>query len=277
MPDFARRSTMRMASRIASASRIWPRLTAKCSASSRSDGVRPVVASRAREQIGGKFGEQVVFFHRQPLCAWASRKRSEIVNPRPGCSGMAIIPSFDLDRLLDQVVDHRVGAERIFDDEACRRGRADMQPGEEAGRAGPQMRRQAQVERAGDRADPHRLADAAAERRIRLEDVGRLQDGEVAEGKTRRLALAGGDRHAAGRAHLGHAGLVVGDDRLLEPGEIAVGDQLHEALGVGDRIGAVRVDHDVDVRAERFARRAHAGGRNVRRAVHRADPHLHAP
>jgi hypothetical protein len=44
MPDFARRSTIRIASRIASVSRIWPRLTAKCSASSRSDGVRPLAA-----------------------------------------------------------------------------------------------------------------------------------------------------------------------------------------------------------------------------------------
>src|SRR6185437_14046216 len=73
------------------------------------------------------------------------------------------------DSLFDQIVDHRVGAKRIFDGEGRGRSGADMQAGKEAGRASPQMRREAQIEGAGERADLHRLADAAAKRRVRLE------------------------------------------------------------------------------------------------------------
>ena len=148
-------------------------------------------------------------------------------------------------------------------------------PGKEARRAGPQMRREPEIEGAGDGADLHRLADAAAEGRVRLEDVGGLEHGEVAECVARRLALAGSDRHVAGRAHFGDACLVVGDDRLLEPGEIAIPDHLDEALCVGNRVGAVRVDRQFDVRTDRLARCLHPRGRDMRRAVHRADAHLH--
>ena len=99
----------------------------------------------------------------------------EMVKPRPGRSGMAIRPSSTRDLLLDEVVEHRIGAERELDDEARGRGGADVQPGEEAGRSGPEMRREAQVEGAGQRADAHRLGDAAAEGGVGLEDVGGAQ------------------------------------------------------------------------------------------------------
>jgi hypothetical protein len=56
---------------------------------------------------------------------------------------MATMPSFTVDVFLDEIVHHRIGAERIFDDEAGRRCRADMQAGIKAWRAGPQMRRSA--------------------------------------------------------------------------------------------------------------------------------------
>src|SRR4029079_14206187 len=49
---------------------------------------------RVGEEVSGKFREKVLFFHRQPRCACASRNRSEMVNPSPGFSGIAIIPSF---------------------------------------------------------------------------------------------------------------------------------------------------------------------------------------
>src|SRR5262249_25656870 len=97
-------------------------------------------------------------------------------------------------RLLDEVVNHRIGAQGVFYNEARRRRSADMQPGKKAGRARPQMRRKAQVEGAGKNADPHGLTDAAAEGRIRLEDVGRLQHCQVAEREASRLALAGCNR-----------------------------------------------------------------------------------
>ena len=59
-------------------------------------------------------------------------------------------------------------------------------------------------------------------------------------------------------AHLRLAGFVVGGDRLLEPGEVAVLDEAAEALGLGDRQRAVRVAHQPDLGAERLARRVHA-------------------
>ena len=67
-------------------------------------------------------------------------------------------------------------------------------------------------------------------------------------------------------AHFGDAGLVVGRDRLLEPGEVAVAHQMGKALGLGDGEGAVRVDHDLDIGPERGARRLDALGAEPARA-----------
>ena len=50
---------------------------------------------------------------------------------------------------------------------------------------------------------------------------------------------------------------------------------MDEALGIRHRVGAVRVDGDLDLRPERLARRLDAGRRDMRRAVHGADAHLH--
>jgi hypothetical protein len=110
---------------------------------------------------------------------------------------------------------------------------------------------------------------------VGLEDVDGLEHGEIAEGEAGGLRFAGGDRYRAGGSDLGHAGLVVGDHRLLEPGQVAVGDHVDEALGVGDGVGAVGVDHQLHLRPERGARGADAGGRDVRGTVHGADAHLH--
>src|SRR5690606_18618889 len=46
------------------------------------------------KEVGGQFRKQRVFFHCQQRCTCASRNFSEIVKPRPGFSGIAIIPSF---------------------------------------------------------------------------------------------------------------------------------------------------------------------------------------
>ena len=68
--------------------------------------------------------------------------------------------------------------------------------------------------------------------------------------------------------------LVVGGDRLLQPADVAVRDGATEALGLGDRPGAVRVAHDADGLVEPLARRPHPPDRVVERAVASADPHL---
>jgi len=59
-------------------------------------------------------------------------------------------------------------------------------------------------------ADAGRLADAARDGDVRLQDVHRAQSNEVAEGKARLLALAGRDRDVGRRAHLGLSGGIVG-------------------------------------------------------------------
>ena len=65
-----------------------------------------------------------------------------------------------------------------------------MQAGGKGRRAGPQMRRQLQVEGAGERRDAHRLGDAAADRQIGLHDVDRAEHREIAEIVAGELALA---------------------------------------------------------------------------------------
>ena len=191
-----------------------------------------------------------------------------MVKPRPGLSGMAIMPSFDLDRLLDEVVDHRIGAERIFEDEA-----RTATPRRDAGRRRSTARRPTDAARsrrlkALARAPMrHRLADAAAEGRGRAGRCRRrLQHGEIAEGEARRLALAGGDRdrcrRRAPRPCPALSSAITGSSNQARSQSR---DQLDEALGLGDRVGAVRVDHDVDIGPERLARGLDARGRDMRR------------
>ena len=158
---------------------------------------------------------------------------------------------------------------------AAGRRRGDVQPCGERRRAGPQMRREQQVGGARQRADAHRLGDAAADREIGLQDVGGAQFDQIAKVEARALALAGGDRDVRRAAHLGQAALVVGGHRLLEPGQAAVAHQVAELLRLGHREGAVRVAHQIDAGAERRARGDHALGRRLRRAVEHADAHLH--
>ena len=75
--------------------------------------------------------------------------------------------------------------------------------------------------------------------------------------------LAGGDRHPAGRpvAQQPQALEVVGGDRLLEPAHVRLAaEALGELERLLARVGAVRVDEQLGVRADRRARRADALG-----------------
>src|SRR5690606_30731462 len=136
------------------------------------------------------------------------------------------------------------------------------------------MRRQAEIEACRERGDFDAFGNAAAIAEVRLEDVGRTVQRQVAEGKARRLALAAGDRDAAGRADLGDAEFIVGRYRLLKPRDVLVAHELGEAFGFGDRIGAVRVDHDVDVGPEGLTRLSYTFGRDMGRPIHGADTHF---
>src|SRR5688572_3340112 len=63
--------------------------------------------------------------------------------------------------LLHEVVQQRVGAQRVLEDEAGALAGGERDAGGEGRRAGPQMRRQAQVERGRDGGDADALAEAA--------------------------------------------------------------------------------------------------------------------
>ena len=83
-----------------------------------------------------------------------------------------LYPSY---RDFDKVVEQRIGAEGIFDDEPGRRGGSDMQSGGESRSAGPQMRRELQIVGTGQGGNAHRLGNPAADRKVGLENIDRLQ------------------------------------------------------------------------------------------------------
>src|SRR5262245_47231279 len=176
--------------------------------------------------------------------------------------------------LVDQLVEQRVGAERVLEDEAGALARGQGEAGGEGGRAGPEMRRQPQVEGRRDGGDADAFRQAAGDREVGLQDVGAALLGDLAEVVARELALPGRDRHRRRAADLGEADLVVGRHRFLEPVEILILHHPAERLGLGHGPRAVRVGHELDVRPQRSARGAHAGGRPVGLAVHHADAHL---
>src|SRR6202008_3299866 len=76
----------------------------------------------------------------------------------------------DPELLFDEIVQQRVGAERIFDDETGRGCCGNMQTGGKCWGAGPKMRREPQIVGAGQRGDAPRFGDAAADGESRLED-----------------------------------------------------------------------------------------------------------
>jgi len=99
------------------------------------------------------------------------------------------------------------------------------------------------------------FGQAAHDRNVGLQDIGRALLDDVAEREARRFALAGADGHRDPTADFGQPGqIVVGQYRLLEPGDIQVGHRIGQPHGAVDAQRAVRVHHQFDVRAERLAR-----------------------
>src|ERR1043166_3944713 len=139
------------------------------------------------------------------------------------------------------------------------------------------MRRQLSIVRAGEPRDAHRLGDAAADREIGLHDIDRPEHGEIAKIMPGEFALAGRDRNIRGAAHLRLAALIVGGNRLLEPGEVVLLDQAAETLRFRNRERAVRVAHQSHFRPQRLARGPHAARRLARVAIDDADPLLARP
>ncbi len=101
--------------------------------------------------------------------------------PRPGRSGIASMPSVTADLFLDQVVQHRVGAERIFENADDRLAAARWRPAKNAGapaqRCGASPRLKAPARASMRRAS----VSAAADGEVRLQDVDGAGGDEVAE------------------------------------------------------------------------------------------------
>src|SRR5204862_2468229 len=102
----------------------------------------------------------------------------------------------------------------------------------------------------------------------------RRQIAEIVPGE---FAFTGGDRNIGGGADLRLAALVVGGDRLLEPGEVVLLNKPAETLCLGDRQRAMRVAHQPDLRPQGFAGGPHAPRRMARVAIDNANPHLDRP
>src|SRR5262249_56040542 len=83
--------------------------------------------------------------------------------------------------LADQLVQERIGAQRVLEDETGRLARGERDARGERGRPGPEVRRQSYVIGGGDRADAHALGEPAGDGEIGLEHVGAPQLGDLAE------------------------------------------------------------------------------------------------
>ena len=228
------------------------------------------------EQLGGLFKT----FHRhlrRLQVAVAATKSSRTVMPRPGRSGIVEHAAFDREALLDQLVDHRVRAQRILENV---RGRA--RPPPHAGRRRTPARRPTGAARgAGSprsraRRNAHRLGDAAADRQVGLQDVGGAQLDQVAKVEARAFALAGGDRdvrraRTSARPRLSSA--VTGSSNQAMRSRARDG----RTACASDTVKVPCASHIRSILGpERLARGDHALGRCRGRAVEHADAHLHA-
>src|SRR5437016_11854941 len=95
-----------------------------------------------------------------------------------------------------------------------------MEAREEADGGPPHVRVDREGRRRGERRDPPRLGEAAATTDVGLHDVHRAARAELAEAPARVLGLAACDRDPERRLDLAVPVHVLGDDGLLEPGEV---------------------------------------------------------
>ena len=122
------------------------------------------------------------------------------------------------------------------------------------------MQRQRPPVGAAQRVDAQQLGDACATRHVSLLHVDRLGLEHPREVGQVVAVLAGRHLHA-GRGALAHSAQpreVVGRDRLLEPTYRALlGEVLRQRERLRDRVGAVGIDKQLDVGADRLPRAAH--------------------
>jgi hypothetical protein len=122
-------------------------------------------------------------------------------------------------------------------------------------------------------ADAHELAHAPDPLQVRHQHVRRAQLEHAAEAVAGVLGFAAGDRGVERRRDAGEALEVPGRQRLLEPGQVEFLELPAEADCLGLVQALVGICHQLDLRPDRLAHRAHA--RNVGDVARRAEPHLH--
>ena len=93
---------------------------------------------------------------------------------------------------------------------------------------------------------------------VRLQQVDRLREDEVAEAVRQPLVLARAERDAGPAPEIGHHAHVVLRHRLLEERDVVRLDAARELERVVAVEAAVRVDEELHAGADRFAHRPHA-------------------
>ena len=103
----------------------------------------------------------------------------------------------------------------------------------------------------------HELCNATKDQSVRLEDVHGPYIDHVPEAVARVFVLARCDRNASGPGDLGLTDVVVRLDRLLEPEQIVLLGLSSEFDRLIVAISIVGVDHQPDIRPDRFTRYTH--------------------
>src|SRR5215469_10015968 len=102
------------------------------------------------------------------------------------------------------------------------------------------------------------LAHAAGAGNVRLRDIEGAPLEQILKIEPRKLALPRGNRNCRRSPHLRLTGVIVGRDRLLEPGDV-VGLELPGELDGGRNLErAMRVDHQFDPGAKPAASRLYS-------------------
>ena len=174
--------------------------------------------------------------------------------PRPGDSGNASQPASAPREPLEDLLAHEQRDVVILDQSAVR------QPGVQVHVV---MRpraavRDADVECRRHPGDPRDLREPAADHHVRLQQVDRVREDEVAEAEREPLVLPGAERDAGLASEVGHYAHVVLRHRLLEERDVVRLDAARELERVVAVEAAVRVDEELHAGADRFADRPHA-------------------
>ena len=128
----------------------------------------------------------------------------------------------DVERFVEKVPHHRHEPLGHFQNVAIGRCHGDVDARREQHSAPPGVRRESHTMRGGQRRDPPDLRHAARPCYVRLRDIQRAPFQQILEVEPRELPLARGDGDGRCSAHFRLTGVVVGRDRLFEPGNVVL-------------------------------------------------------